>query len=69
MGAGMSSKEFYGYMDEPPTPYVSAFDGKAWIFSGFDDPYMLGVDLKYYKNNKLTPDAKIAVIKIAPAVG
>ena len=62
-------KEFYGYMDEPPTPYVSAFDGKAWIFSGFDDPYMLGVDLKYYKNNKLTPDAKIAVIKIAPAVG
>ena len=50
-------------------PYVSDFDGKAWIFSGHDDPYMLGVDLKYFKNGKLTPDAKISVVRIAPAVG
>ena len=50
-------------------PYVSAFDGKAWIFTGRDDPFMLGVDLKYYKNDKLTPDAVIEVIRVAPAVG
>lgn len=62
-------KDMYSYLDEETKPYVSAFDGKAWIFSGQDDPYMLGVDLKYYKNDKLTPDAKISVIRIAPAVG
>jgi hypothetical protein len=50
-------------------PYVSAFDGKAWIFSGHEDPFQLGVDLKYYKNGKLTPDARISLIRIAPAVG
>lgn len=62
-------KEIYSYLDEEIKPYVSAFDGKAWIFSGQDDPFMLGVDLKYYKNDKLTPDAKISVVRIAPAVG
>ena len=62
-------KEVYSYLDEEIKPYVSAFDGKAWIFSGQDDPFMLGVDLKYYKNDKLTPDAKISVVRIAPAVG
>ena len=42
---------------------------RAWIFSGYDDPFMLGVNLKDYKNGKLTPNAKIEVIRIAPAVG
>ena len=62
-------KEYYSWDEEARDPYVSDFDGKAWIFSGSDDPFQLGVDLKYYKNGKLSPDAKIAVIKIAPAVG
>lgn len=62
-------KEYYSWNEDARDPYVSAFDGKAWIFSGANDPFMLGVDLKYYKNDKLTPDAKIAIIKIAPAVG
>ena len=62
-------KEVYSYLDDEINPYVSAFDGKAWIFSGQDDPFMLGVDPKYYKNGKLTPDAKISVVRIAPAVG
>ncbi len=63
-------KENYSYMGEDaPTPYVSDFDGRAWILSGYDDPYMLGVNLKDYKNGKLTPNAKIEVIRIAPAVG
>ena len=47
----------------------SDFDGKAWIFSGHDDPYQIGVELDDYKNGKLTPDAKVSVIRIAPAVG
>lgn len=63
-------KEWYDWEDEAARdPYVSAFDGKAWIFTGRDDPFMLGVDLKYYKNDKLTPDAVIEVIRVAPAVG
>lgn len=62
-------KEVYSYLDDEVKPYVSDFDGKAWIFSGQDDPFQYGVDLKYYKNGKLTPDAKISVIRIAPAVG
>jgi hypothetical protein len=62
-------KEVYSYLDDEVKPYVSDFDGKAWIFSGQDDPFQLGVDLKYFKNGKLTPDAKISVIRIAPAVG
>ena len=62
-------KEFYAYDEEAPQPYVSEFDGKAWIFTGLDDPYRLGVDPEYFKDGKLTPDARIAVISIAPAVG
>lgn len=75
--AGMSAdeaikaiKNWYDWEDaDARDPYVSAFDGKAWIFTGRDDPFMLGVDLKYYKNEKLTPDAVIEVIRVAPAVG
>ena len=62
-------KNYYSWDEDARDPYVSDFDGKAWIFSGHDDPYMLGVDLKYFKNGKLTPDAKISVVRIAPAVG
>ena len=62
-------KDYYSWDEDARDPYVSDFDGKAWIFSGHDDPFMLGVDLKYFKNGKLTPDAKISVIRIAPAVG
>ncbi len=63
-------KAWYSWEDpEARDPYVSAFDGKAWIFTGRDDPFMLAVDLKYFKNDKLTPDAVIEFIRIAPAVG
>ena len=62
-------KDYYSWDEDARDPYVSTFDGKAWIFSGQDDPFALGVDMKYYKNGKLTPDARIAVIRIAPAVG
>lgn len=62
-------KDYYSWDEEAKDPYVSDFDGKAWIFSGQDDPFMLGVDLKYFKNGKLTPDAKVSVVRIAPAVG
>ena len=62
-------KDFYSYDEEGRDPYVSEFDGKAWIFSGHDDPYQIGVDPEFFKNGKLTPDAKVSVISIAPAVG
>lgn len=62
-------KEFYSYDEEGRDPYVSEFDGKAWIFSGHEDPYQIGVDPEFFKNGKLTPDAKVSVISIAPAVG
>ena len=63
-------KAWYDWEDENARdPYVSDFDGKAWIFTGRDDPFMLGVNLKYFKNGQLTPDAVIEVIRVAPAVG
>jgi hypothetical protein len=63
-------KDWYSWEDpDARDPYVSAFDGKAWIFTGRDDPFMLAVDLKYYKNEKLSPNAVIEFIRVAPAVG
>lgn len=62
-------KDQYLYDADTRDPYVSEYDGKAWIFSGQDDPFQLGVDPKYVKNGQLTPEARITVIRIAPAVG
>ena len=62
-------KDYYSWDEEGRDPYVSEFDGKAWIFSGHDDPYSLGIDPKYVKNGKPTSSAKVQVIRIAPAVG
>lgn len=62
-------KDYYTWDEEGRDPYISEFDGKAWIFSGHDDPYSLGLDPKNVKNGKPTANARIELIRIAPAVG
>ena len=62
-------EDYYSWDEEGHEPYISEFDGKAWIFSGHDDPFRFGIDPKYVKNGKPTANAKIEVIQIAPAVG
>ena len=62
-------QEYYSWDEDGRDPYISEFDGKAWIFSGHDDPFSLGVDPKNVRNGKPTANAKIEVISIAPAVG
>ena len=62
-------KNYYSWDEEGRDPYVSEFDGKAWIFSGHDDPFSFGIDPKNVRNGKPAVNAKIEVIRIAPAVG
>ena len=62
-------KNYYSWDEEGRDPYVSEFDGKAWIFSGHDDPFSFGIDPKNVRNGKPAANAKIEVIRIAPAVG
>ena len=62
-------KDYYSWDEDGRDPYISEFDGKAWIFSGHDDPFSFGVDPKNVRNGKPAANAKIEVIRIAPAVG
>ena len=47
---------------------VAIADNRAIGVRG-DLPWHIPEDLKYFKNDKLTPDAVIEFIRIAPAVG